>query len=82
MNKLQKYQKVNACETSEQLCACILSFADAEGNIQGRTRKFNAEKMAKQAQIYFDDRTHGIPPNVITREFGLRQQAMYIKFYS
>ena len=22
------------------------------------------------------------PPNIITREFGLRQQAMYIKYYN
>jgi len=79
MGELQKYQHVNQCETPEQLYQCILDFADENGQIQGRTRKFDAQQMADGAKSYFDKIS---PANVITREYGLRQQAMYIKYYT
>lgn len=79
MTELEKYQKVNQAETIEQLCECILSFADESGMIKGRTRDFNAAKMVRNARLYHDG--EGLVPNVITREYGLRQQAMYLKYY-
>ena len=73
MNKEQKYDTVNACETLEELSKVILSFADSDGMIQGRTKKFKAKKMAHACMAM------GIlKPNMLTREFGIRQQAIYI----
>lgn len=79
MTDLEKYQKVNACETIESLEEAILSFADADGQIKGRSRTFDAVKMAEGARLYYDSAI--VIPNVVTREFGLRQQLIYLKIY-
>ena len=78
-DRLELYEAVNVCETVEQLCAA-LDNVSVVGLIQGRTRVFDAEDM-KAGLIGYISGTHTIP-NVITREFGLRQQAMYIKYYN
>jgi hypothetical protein len=76
MTREQKYDLINSQESLKGLAAAIRSFAEADGMIQGRTRRFDAEKMAK-ACLQFRNYT----PNVLTREFGIRQQAMYIVYY-
>jgi len=81
MTNLEKFIAVNNCETIEELIRLIKLFANKDGEIKGRRKLFNAEKMAKYAKIYFDDKTGMCTPNIITREFGLRQQAMYLKYY-
>ena len=75
--KLQKFEIVNACETLEELADVIESFADEEGFIKGRTRSFNAKTMANACRLYAQ-----LPKNCLTREFGIRQQAMYILYYT
>ena len=47
--------------------------------IQGRTRKFSAEKMAMGLDMFMKDE---MPSNVITRDYGLRQQAIYLKTFN
>jgi|694.fasta_scaffold58785_7 hypothetical protein len=75
--ELEKYRAVNACETIEELIAAILEIVDEEGMIQGRSKKFNGEKMAMSLKLV----SEGIfPPNTLTREYGIRQQAIYIMF--
>jgi len=77
MDRLEIYDKVNQCETLEELALIIESLADSDGMIQGRTRKFKAFKMA------FACRNYGaMQKNSLTREFGIRQQAMYLLHYS
>ena len=76
MTDLEKYEAVNKCESLEELANVIISFADITGEIQGRKRKFDAEKMAQACRVYPD---YGY--NTLTREFGIRQQAMYIDHY-
>jgi hypothetical protein len=76
MDELKKYQKVNQCETLEELALTIESFADVNGEIQGKTRHFNASKMAGFCRNF-----HPSIPELLTREFGIRQQAMYITHY-
>lgn len=76
MTDLEKYQKVNACETREELAQVIESFADENGFIQGREKKFNAGVMASICRRYTL-----AEHNMLTREFGIRQQAMCIIFY-
>ena len=77
MSELEKFQRVNKAETILELQQCILDFA-VNGQIQGRTRLFDAQKMSNNLKLYF---SNNAPPEVITREFGLRQQAMYLKYY-
>jgi hypothetical protein len=77
MDRLEVYDKVNQCETLEQLAEIIESLASEDGFIQGRTRGFNAEKMV-WACLNYDK----MNKNVLTREFGIRQQAMYILYYT
>lgn len=76
MSELEKYKKVNECETLEELAKVIESFADKNGAIQGRTKKFSSSRMADACRNYSKE-IH----NVLTREFGIRQQALYILFY-
>jgi len=68
MNRLEKYEAVNKCETLEELAKVILSFADGGGDIAGRSRYFSASKMAELCRNY-----KNLPENVLTREFGIRQ---------
>lgn len=77
LTREQKYDAVNKCETLNELAAVIRSFADEDGKIQGRTRKFNANEMAYAAKHFYK-----YSPNVLTREFGIRQQAIYIVYYT
>lgn len=78
MDNLEKYELVNKCETIEELESAVKALAGEDGLIQGRTRKFDANKMAS----YVGSVVKGLGPiNVLTREFGIRQQALYLKFY-
>lgn len=76
MGRLDKYEKVNSAKSLEELAKVIESFADQDGNIQGRTRVFDAKKMANLCRNY-DLTIH----NSLTRELGIRQQAMMLLFY-
>jgi hypothetical protein len=76
LEELKKWIKINECENSEDLANAVLSIADEEGEIQGRKKKFKAKKLA----IYIEGVILGaLPPNLLTREYGIRQQALYIK---
>lgn len=79
MTREQKYDAVNSSESFLGLANTIRSFADEDGKIQGRVRKFDAEKMAKKCENFNDV---SILPNNLTREFGIRQQALYINYYT
>jgi len=80
MTDLEKYDAVNRCETIEELTAVIRSFADEHGIIEGRLKNFRADRMAEGAQDFYDDRLYG-SARTVTRQFGLRQQLIYLKFY-
>ena len=79
MTELEKWQLVNQCKTQAQLADAITKFADAEGMIQGRERKFDASKMIIGLSYFFIDE---MPANVLTREYGIRQQAIYLKTFN
>jgi hypothetical protein len=76
MTHLEKYERVNQAESLKELANIIRSFADEDGKIQGRRRMFDAELMAKACEV-FSPLSH----DTLTREFGIRQQAMMIYFY-
>lgn len=73
MDRLSIYDRVNASETLDELAEIIESLADSNGDIQGRSRKFNAEKMALFCRHFNIDIS-----NALTREYGIRQQAIYL----
>lgn len=73
MTELEKYEAVNSCETLEELSEAILSLGDARGFIEGRAKLFSAERMASQCLRY-----KNLPKEMLTRKYGIRQQAMYI----
>ena len=74
---LSRYGRVNASNSLEELANVIRGFADEDGMIQGRKSQFNAESMAIACENY--DR---MPINVLTRKYGIRQQAMCLLYYS
>jgi hypothetical protein len=78
MTQIQKWQAVNQCGTSIELGALILQFADKKGKIKGRTRKFDALEMALGLSMFMENKMY---PEILTREFGIRQQAIYLKQY-
>jgi hypothetical protein len=75
-SKGQYWELVNRSETFEELANVILKMANNNGMIQGRDRKFNAEHMANNC-INFKELGN---PRLLTREFGIRQQALYINY--
>lgn len=77
MDRLEIYDKVNQCESLDELADIIESLANDEGMIQGRTKQFSASNMAWACRKY-----EMMNKNALTREFGIRQQAMYILYYT
>lgn len=73
----EKYDMVNKCQTLEELALIIITFGDEDGMIMGRSRAFNAVQMAERCRNF-----SWLQINVLTREFGIRQQAMHILYYS
>ena len=76
MTELQKWQEVNQCTNGKALHDLIIQFADEDGMIQGREREFSATQMAHHLH---DVLQNDYPSNLLTREFGIRQQAIYLK---
>ena len=77
-SNLEKYEIVNACESAKELEEAILAFANESGYIQGRTRMFDAKQMASNVEGVVNRR---LIANLLTREFGIRQQALYLAYY-
>ena len=79
MTELETWQLVNQAETKTQLAFIINKLADPEGMIHGRKREFDASKMIIGLDLFMKD---VMPANVLTREFGIRQQAIYLKIFN
>jgi len=77
LERLHHYDAVNACETLDELANVIGSIADEDGKIQGNTRKFDARIMAHNVKspLLINNM------NLLTRSYGIRQQAIYILYY-
>jgi hypothetical protein len=79
MTELEKFQLVNTCNTCKELeDAIILIGQENDGMLQGRTHSFNAESMAKCVEPIVNN---AMWPNYLTRSYGIRQQALYLKYY-
>lgn len=79
--ELEFYNKVNLCKTHEELAEVIESLADKNGMIQGRTSKFISENMANFCRNFNAIYKSG-QINLLTRNFGIRQQALMIHYYN
>lgn len=76
MTREEKYDAVNKTETLKELADVILTLADEDGMIQGKSRKFHADRMAFICK-HFDINLY----RILTRNYGIRQQALMLKFH-
>jgi hypothetical protein len=77
MTTSEKFELVHKCETAEDLHSAVLHCAE-NGIIQGRNRDFKASRMADNV---FHAIEGLIPFTKLTRNYGIRQQAIYIAYY-
>ena len=78
MTDLEKFQLINACETAVELTHAVRRLADPEtGMIKGRVKEFDSQRMAGYVTFVVNE---GAPANLLTREFGIRQQALYLRY--
>lgn len=78
LTELEKFQLVNSCETVADLQEAIMKMANESGMIKGRKREYEASKMAASVDLVV---AKGFPANLLTREYGIRQQALYLQHY-
>jgi len=78
MTREEIYDLVNKCETVEELQDVIIKIGELNGGvIKGRMKEFDSKRMADNClKAYNFER----PTNNLTREFGLRQQLLYLMF--
>ena len=77
MTDLERYIAINNCETKEELKEAIMAIADENGMIQNRTKKRPAINTVNAVDEVFK----GYPARLLTRAYGIRQQALYIMHY-
>ena len=77
MTELEKYELVNSCESIKELQNAILKIGES-GMIEGRKRIFDAENMANCVPTIVKENGY---PNYLTRKWGIRQQALYLREY-
>ena len=82
MTELEKYQLVNKCEFVSDLEKAMRLISDDGLTIKGLTREFDLNKSIENMYKFILDKDSVIPANVLTRSYGIRQQAMYIKYYN
>lgn len=77
LTEVEKWRIINDSETFDQLKDNIKRLADEDGSIMGRIRPFLAEKQINNVDIV----KAGYPANILTRSYGIRQQAIYLLYY-
>lgn len=76
--ELWKYQLINEADSIKQLQLAIAKIADEDGYIQGRSYKWDALEQSGHVANCIN----GIVPfNMLTRSYGIRQQALYLEHY-
>lgn len=79
MNEETKWELINTTETYEELASAIMIIAE-EGVIRSnrQDKSFDAERQVRNAGMVIHDGFFG---NILTRAYGIRQQALYIRYY-
>ena len=81
---LEKYTKVNQTKSLEELAKVIESFADENGQIEGNSALHDVDKMVEVCNLLKFVDLEGDVRKVysnLTRRYGIRQQAIYLKTY-
>lgn len=76
MTELEKYELVNKAESMQQLEEAITKIGDS-GLIMGRNKPFKTEQQVAAVQAI----CNGYPANLLTRQYGIRQQMLYLMHY-
>ncbi len=76
MTEIEKYEAVNQAETLKELADVVRKIGGHDKRIEGLTKTFYSEQMAANCEDYTLSKH-----NVLTRKYGIRQQAMMILFY-
>jgi len=76
MTELGKYEMVNNAETLKELAKAIRFVTDSDGKIQGRSKVWDADTMAKYCETLTPETFY-----MLTRNFGIRQQAIMLYYY-
>lgn len=80
--KLEFYEMVNSCETIEELVSAIEEIGyQYDGLIPGRSRFFKSIDQIRNAKLFYSN-PDMYNANIVTRSFGLRQQLIYITYYT
>lgn len=79
MKEIEKYEMINSAESIDELQTAIIAIADENGMIKGRSRFWDAKKQAENVPNVV--KKYGVA-NLLTRSYGIRQQALYLKFYN
>ena len=82
LTEFEKYQAVNKCESDTELENAMRLISDDGLTIRGLTRTFDLQKSIKNMYAFIADKSDVIPANVLTRSYGIRQQALYLKYYN
>lgn len=78
LTDLEKYDRVNSAESIQDLEEAIRLVADGSDWIQGRSKTFNTDhQVAAVGPVV----RGSIIPETLTRMFGIRQQALYLRYY-
>jgi cytoskeletal protein CcmA (bactofilin family) len=77
MTTSEKFELVHKCETAEELHSAVLQCAE-NGVIQGRNKEFEATRLAENVYHVIEG---VLPFTRLTRNYGIRQQAIYIAYY-
>ena len=78
MNELSKWQLINSCDSVKELeNAFDLIFTDSV--VAGKKQNHNKELMRMNIKHVVSG---DAPASALTREYGLRQQAIYLQYYN
>lgn len=78
MEEVEKWKRINSCETHEELKKAIIEIADND-NIQGSKKSWKASYQSDVVQFLWEN--PNIEMNMLTRSYGIRQQMMYLLYY-
>lgn len=87
MSREHIYDLVNNAETIEELVLVMTAIGKKYGGkIPGKTKDFDVNRQINNARLFYntslEDEWFSEISNTVTRSFGLRQQLMYITYYT
>lgn len=81
MTDFEKFELINSTESLEALKEAIIKIGGLKAEIQGRTRVWPVSRILEgieTAKNYFNGTSYPYGLNSVTRNFGIRQQLLYL----